>query len=120
MEHFSINALKNSKYFIENIRWDVTPKVFLSPKPASEDESKESIDTTYGYMLYVDLINDKPVLVIMQLKYVMSQTVGYIDDIPEDLLKEAMHCTETECIAGMYPLSEKLEDWLKKALGLSS
>ncbi len=116
----SIDILKKSKYFIENIRWDVTPKVFLSPKSTSENVSKKSIDTTYGYMLYVDFINEKPVLVIMKLKYVISQTVGYVDDIPEDLLREAMRCTETECVAGMYPLSEKLKDWLKKALGLSS
>jgi hypothetical protein len=119
MEHLRIDALKKSKYFIENIRWDVTPKIFLEPRISSGDEPENKIDTTYGYMLYVDLVKDKPTLLIMQLKHAMSQTVGYLDDIPEDLMRGAMHCEQSECIAGMYPLTEKLEKWLKKEFGLS-
>lgn len=114
----SINKLKNSKNFIDEIRWDITPRVFLEPA-SSSDESGKPIDITYGYMLYIDLIEDTPVMVIMQLKRLMSRTVGYVSDVPEDLLRESMHCLDSECIAGMYPLSEKLEAWLKKEFGLS-
>jgi hypothetical protein len=118
MIYLSIYALKESKHFIENIRWDVTPKIFLEPQVA-QDETGGSIDATHGYMLYVDLVNDKPALVIMQMKDMMSKTVGYVGDIPEDLLGEAMHCTESECVGGMYPLTDRLENWLKEKLGLS-
>lgn len=111
----SIDKLKNSKYFLENIRWDVTPKIFLEPRSSSGDV----VDTTHGYMLYVDLVKDKPTLVIMQLKDIMSKTVGYVSDIPEDMLKEALNCIATECVSGMYPIGEKLEGWLKREFGIS-
>jgi len=119
MKATSIRELKNQSYFLEHVRWEVTPKVFLSPKVTSEDGSVATIDTSYGYMLYVDLVDEKPAIIIMQLKELISKTVSYIDEAPEELLSEAMHCAGKECIGGMYPLTEKLENWLKKELGLS-
>jgi hypothetical protein len=74
---------------------------------------------TDGYMMYVEVINDSPVLVIMRNKYSMSKTVAYITDVPEDLLRESARCSPSECVAGMYPIARKLEDWLKKTLGTS-
>ncbi len=119
MELLSVNILKKSKPFVEDIRWEVTPKIFLDPKAASGGKPEECIDITHGYMLYVDIVKDKPALVIMQLKRVISKTVGYIYDIPDELLKKALQCDTAECIAGMYPLPEGLEQWLKKEFGLS-
>lgn len=119
MECLSINVLRKSKYFTEHIRWDVTPKVFLKPAISSGEEPEKKIDITYGYMLYVDLVRERPALLIMQLRQALSQTVGYIENVPEDLLEEAIGCPPSECIAGMYPLTEKLEKWLKKEFGLT-
>lgn len=115
MELLHINDLKKFQGFIQDIRWDVTPNIFLNPDSGSGEE----VDITHGYMLYVDVVNDIPALVIMQLKRIMSKTVGYIYDIPDELLKEATQCMDKECIGGMYPLSIGLEDWLKKEFGLS-
>ncbi len=112
----SINKLKDNQRFLENVRWELTPKLFMNPRSSPGDKPA---DITRGYMLYVDMVNNKPTLVIMQLKRMMSETVGYVSGVPEDLLREAMHCTGTECIAGMYPVTGKLEDWLKKELGVS-
>lgn len=119
MKLLSFHELKNSPLIINDIRWDVTPKIFINPSSAPVDESGKGVDITYGYMLYVDLMDDKPALVIMQLRRVISKTVGYILDIPEELLREAMHCVDSDCISGMYPLSEKLGEWLKKEFNLS-
>jgi len=115
MEEITIENLKKSRLFVDDIRWDVTPKIFLNPKTSSG----ETIDLTHGYMLYVDIADDKPVLVIMELKSIMSRTVGYICDVPDELLREAMGCEASECIGGMYPITEKLANWLKKGFGLS-
>ena len=115
MEIVNIDMLQNSSHFKENIRLDVTPKIFLDP---DSGPGSEPVDVTYGYMLYVDVINDRPALVIMQLKKITSKTVGYVYDLPEELLKEAMQCSSSECISGMYPLSEKLEAWLKQEFGV--
>lgn len=114
MEHVSIDNLKNSGYFSQNIRWDVTPRIFLNPLTATG----ETVDVAHGYMLYVDLVDDRPALVIMELKHPLSKTTAYMTDIPEDLLKGSMQCSASECIGGMYPLSRDLENWLKKEFGL--
>ncbi len=120
MEQVSINVLRDKKVFIENIRWDVTPKIFVSPgfsQQALEYEKAEGEKDKY--MLYVDSIHDKHVLMIMKLRYSYSTTVAYVTDIPADLLLEAANCLPGECVEGMFPLSKKLEAWLKKEFGLS-
>ncbi len=114
----SIEDLKKSPHITDEIRWDVTPKVFFDPSPAHDKTGNEP-DITYGYMLYVDLIDDKPALVIMQLRKIMSRTVGYVRDIPEELFKEAMQCPDSDSVGGMRPLPETLEPWLKKEFGLA-
>ncbi|HBH62930.1 MAG TPA: hypothetical protein DDX85_14585 [Nitrospiraceae bacterium] len=119
MRILSINDLKKDKSFVQGIRWDVTPKIFMNPSSAPRSESGKLIDITYGYMLYVDIVQEKPVLMIMLLKRMMSQNIGYIIDIPEDALSDAMNCKGTDCIGGMYPISGKLEEWLKKQLAVS-
>ena len=119
MEATTISELKQQSYFLEHVRWEVTPRVFLSPKVTSADGFVATIDTSYGYMLYVDLVDEMPAIIIMQLKELISKTVGFIDEAPEELLREAMQCAGKECIGGMYPLTEKIENWLKKELGLS-
>jgi hypothetical protein len=68
-------------------------------------------------MLYVELVDEKPAMVIMMLKPIVSKTVGYIDDIPGELLRESMNCASDECVQGMYPITGKLEQWLKKEFG---
>lgn len=115
MEQFTIEELKNSEKFIQNIRWDITPRKFLEPTLA---KSEEIGDKTDKYMLYVDIVFNKPQVVIMRLREHMSKTVGYIDGVPHELLKEALNCDKEECKAGMYPLTPMLEEWLKKRLGL--
>jgi hypothetical protein len=116
MELLNIEDLKKSKFFLENIRWDITPRLFVDPTSAGPGKTA---NISHGYMFYVDLINDRPALVVMQLKYAFSKTVGYIYEIPEDLLRESMRCEATECIVGMYPVTGRLVDWLKKAFGIS-
>lgn len=117
MELLTFEKIKNSKVFIDDIRWEVTPKIFLDPNAGQGDEP---VDLTHGYMLYVDMVLDRPALVIMMLKRIVSKTVGYIHDIPEDLMRDAMHCAEGECISGMYPLSDELVEWLKKEFDVTA
>ena len=115
-EKFSVKELCENKGFLEKIRWDVTPKILFKPRfPLAETEPYD----IEGFMFYVDVINKEPALVIMRNRGPVSKTAGYVEGVPEDLLLEAMNCAQGECIAGMYPITKKLEDWLKKELGLS-
>lgn len=111
----NLEKIKKTRAFVDNIRWDITPKIFIEPRSGAEGKP---VDTTEGYMLYVDIILERPAVVIMVLKPMMSKTAGYIYDVPLDMLKESMQCPD-ESVAGMYPLSEKLELWLKKEFGLT-
>ncbi len=115
MKYYAIKDLKVFRSFLDEIRWDVTPKIFMEPRFAAKDGGTTEIDIT-GYFFYVDLVLDEPTLVIMQNTPALSITVGYIQDVPRDLLDEAVQCAGEECQAGMYPLTKKLEAWLKKEL----
>ncbi|HDZ61544.1 MAG TPA: hypothetical protein ENH40_00150 [Nitrospirae bacterium] len=118
MKYYSINDLKVFKDFRDNIRWDVTPKIFIQPTYAKkEDGSNVKVDIN-GYMLYVDMVSSKPTVVIMKNGPSMSLTVGYIEAVPESLLNDALNCCASEeCITGMYPLTDALKAWLKKEIG---
>ena len=117
--NYTISELKESEKFLENIRWDMSPKKFLaSDASLQESGGDKSESSMIKYMLYVDVVYDKPALMIMRTRGSMSKTVGYIEDVPEDLLKEAMGCNKDECKSGMYPLTKELEAWLKKELAI--
>ncbi len=116
MVPLSMEKLKVSPGFIEDLRFDITPRLFVDPKSAPGDEPA---DLTHGYMLYIDLMDKKPVIMVMQMKSIVCRSVAYITDVPEELLRESMENAGTECAEGMYPLGEELENWLKKELGIS-
>ena len=106
---------KESPAFIEEIRFDISPRLFVDPKSAPG----EPADLTNGYFLYIDLKETSPVVMIMQMRSISCRTVGYISDVPEDLLKSAMESAGDEAISGMYPLGDELTAWLKKELNIS-
>ena len=98
----------------------LTGKIFGSPDFSKlEQEQERAGEGQEEYMFYIDRIYDKPGLMIMKLKFSYSETVVFVTDVPEDLLQEATKCPPDECAAGMYPISKKIEEWLKKELGLS-
>lgn len=117
MESFTISELRESKKFLEQIRWDVTPRMFFEP-PFSKKKKERPPADIEGFMFYIEIMNNMPVLTIMKNKKALSKTVGYVEGVPENLLKEALDCDKEECVAGMYPLTDKLEAWLKKELGM--
>lgn len=116
MEPLSIEKLKESRVFLKEIRFDITPRLFVDPKSAP---SGEPADIGYGYMLYIDLMKDRPVIMVMQMKQIICKSVGYITDAPQELLKSSMEGAGEECVEGMYPLSGELIIWLKKEFEIS-
>lgn len=116
MVPLSIEKLKVSPGFIEDLRFDITPRLFVDPKSAP---GGEPADITHGYMLYIDLMKERPVIMVMQMKSIICRSVAYITDIPEELLKKSMESAGIECAEGMYPLCEELVTWLKKELSIA-
>jgi hypothetical protein len=116
MVKLSIEDLKKSENFKTKIRWEVSPRVFFDPIAAAGGDPDKAVDVTHGYMLYVDIMEDRPAIVVMQLKQIISKTVGYLHDAPVDLMEEAMNCPEDQKIQGMCPLTGGLVEWLKREL----
>ena len=115
MVPLSMEKVKDSPGFIEDIRFDMTPKLFVDPKSAPG----EPADLSNGYFLYVDFKEKQPVIMVMQMRSIVCRTVAYITDVPEDLLKDALKCHPSNAPQGMYPLGDKLTAWLKKELNIS-
>ena len=116
MEPLSIEKVKVSPRFTEEIRFDMTPRLFVDPKSAPGDKPA---NLSHGYMLYIDLMENRPVVMVMQMKSIVCRSVGYITDVPDDLLKSAMESAGDECASGMYPLGDELTAWFKKELNIS-
>jgi hypothetical protein len=117
---YTVDELKESEKFLKSIQWDLTPKAFIAPGHSEhKTEHGGAGNAILTYMLYVDLLDNKPTVMIMKTRGGSSATAGCIEDVPEDLLKEAMGCKAEECASGMYPLTDKLNTWLKNKLGIS-
>ncbi len=115
MEPIKYDLFKDSPLIIEEIRWDFTPKMFVDPSSAPGDKPA---DLTYGYMLYIDVMRDKPILAIMKMRPMMCKTVAYIVDFPEDKLQTSYQQKDAAA-EGMYPMDEELKTWLKKEFNVS-
>lgn len=120
MEAISIKDLRESTYFKNNILWETTPvDIFGSSIPGHERSSREDMEPPRsGFLFYVDIFNNKPCLAIMKTSYEMTESVAYVEDIPDDLLQDSLNCPPEQSIDGMYPLADKLREWLKNQLNL--
>jgi hypothetical protein len=47
-----------------------------------------------------------------------AETVATIDEIPDDLIAEAIKENKQKEYFGMYPINNRIEEWLKKELGI--
>jgi len=115
-----LSRLKANKVFIENLRWDVTPKFLFKPRFIRGPEDCHLTEEIQGFMFYIERFDKEtpPALMIMKTYHLRSKTVGQIADVPEDLLLNAVGKEGVKDVAGMYPIDEALEAWLKAGLGL--
>lgn len=115
MEPIKYDLFKESPLIIEEIRWDMTPKMFVDPSSAPGDKPA---DLTYGYMLYIDIMKGRPILALMKLRPMICKSVAFISDFPEDKLLPSIQNKE-DAAEGMYPMNEELKTWLKKEFNVS-
>jgi hypothetical protein len=61
----------------------------------------------------------KPVLYLMcNTASGYAETIGKIDEIPDELIAEAIEENKDRVYFGMYPINKKIKDWLKRELGI--
>ena len=114
----SLNDIKKESFVIEHIRWDLEPKDLMEPRSSITDEGIKTRETIKGYVFYIDTMDKKPILFLMRHTAAdYAETLAQIDEIPQDLLLEAVKENKNKAYFGMYPINKKVEDWLKKELG---
>ena len=116
---YKLDRLGKMRVFLDNLRWDLTPEIIFKPRFIKPGEKCETAAETQGFMFYIDYMEDiKPALMILKTYELRSKTIGAVEDVPEELLTNAVKREGVKDITGMYPIDEKLEAWLKKAMGL--
>ncbi|MGB9715127.1 MAG: DVU0772 family protein [Thermodesulfovibrionales bacterium] len=115
----SLSDLKRAKWVHNHIIWDIEPKQLMEPKYKQIKEGKEDSKTIAGYLFYIDKMGKKPALFLM-LHTAMgyAETVAKIDEIPEELILEAIEENKNKEFFGMCPINKRIEEWLKKELGI--
>lgn len=116
----SLKDLKRDIFMHKHILWDVEPKQLMEPRCRIGEEGKETKKNIHGYIFYIDkMAGMKPVLYLMcNTASGYAETIGKIDEIPDELIAEAIEENKDRVYFGMYPINKKIKDWLKRELGI--
>ncbi len=115
----SLEDIKEEPFIIQNIRWDIEPKNLMEPRCQQTPEGLKLREPIKGYVFYIDTMDRKPALFLLRHTSIdFGETIAKIDEIPQDLLTEAIEENKDRAYFGMYPINAKIEQWLKKELGV--
>ena len=117
----NFDDIKKEPYVIENIRWDLEPKDIMGSKFIKTGAGVEVRDTIKGYVFYIEAMAEKdPILFLMRhTASEYGETAAKVDEIPKELLMEALEENKDRHYFGMYPINKKVEAWIKKELGVN-
>jgi hypothetical protein len=116
----SLADLKRSKHVHQHIIWNIEPKQLMEPRCRITEEGKQEIKTINGYLFYIDkMTSKKPALFLMcHTTMGYAETVAKVDEIPDELIAEAVEENKNKEYFGMYPINKNIESWLKQELGI--
>lgn len=115
----SFEDIKSEKFVIDNILWDINPKDLTEPRKKITMEGIEIRRRIKGYVFYIDTAGDTPMLFLMRhtaMDY--GETLALIEEIPQGLLIEAIEENRDKEYFKMYPINQKIKEWLKKEIGI--
>jgi len=116
----SLKGLRRNVGLLKSIVWDVEPKQLMEPRCSAPGAGQGQKKNLSGFFFYIERTGGaKPALYIMcHTESGCAETVGKIDEIPGDLLTEAVSENKGKEYFGMCPINKKIEDWLRKELGI--
>ena len=117
----SLNDLRKNRGLLKNIIWDIEPKRLMEPRCRITDAGEQERETIDGFLFYIDKMTGmKPALYLMcHTESGYAETVAKIDELPEELMQEAVDENRSKEYFGMYPINKKIEDWLRRELGIN-
>jgi len=118
-EILSLEQIKKEPFIIENILWDLQPKDLMEPRVKVCEGVTQVREPIKGYIFYIDTMDDNPMLFLMRHTAMdFAETLAKIDDVPRELLLEAIEENKDKAYFRMYPINRKVETWLRKELGV--
>lgn len=115
----SLSDIKKEQFVIEHVRWDIEPKDLMEPRYSITEEGVKTREPIKGYVFYIDTMDKKPILFLMRHTAAdYAETLAQIDEIPQELLLGAIEENKNKAYFGMCPINKKVEEWLKKELGV--
>jgi inorganic pyrophosphatase len=119
-ELLSLEDIKNDSFIKEHILWDMEPKDLMEPRRKITQEGEQKRAAIKGYVFYIDTTDKEPILFMMRhTANDYAETAAKIDDIPKELLLEAIEENKDRVYFKMYPLNRKVKEWLRKEMGIS-
>lgn len=114
-----LSDLKLRPEILSGIKLDVTPKMFMEPRFSSNKEDLKKLKEISGYMFYIETQCEPNALMLMKIgKTDISQTIGKIEELPEEMIQRAIENPVYPPEQGMYAITEEIKDWLRKELSL--
>jgi hypothetical protein len=115
----SLSDIKKEAFVIEHIIWDLTPKDLMEPRRSVTGEGLKTREPIKGYVFYIDTMDKKPALFLMRHTAAdYAETLAQIDEIPQELLQEAIEENKEKMYFGMCQINKRIEEWLKSELGV--
>jgi hypothetical protein len=118
--NLSLSSLKKNRFILEHILWDFEPKQLMQARCRIAGKGPEPATTPSGYILYIETMEKNPGLfLMMQNAAGYAETLGKINDVPDDLLAEAIQENRSMEYSKMFPINKRLKEWLKRELGIA-
>ncbi len=118
-ELLTFEDIKKDAYYIKHILWDYDPTKVMEPTVVQDGSKIVCKEPIKGYVFYIETSGKKPQLFLMKHKSnCFGETIAKIDEIPSELIQEALEENRNKIKYGMCPINEKIKNWLKKELGV--
>lgn len=118
-EMASFETVKQERFIIEHILWDIEPKDLMEPRRVLSQDGTKERGQIKGYVFYIDVTTGTPQLFLLRhTAGDYAETVCRVDDVPADLLQEAVAENSAKEYFKMYPINQKVRNWLKNELAV--
>ncbi len=116
---FGLEDIKKSADILSKIKLDVTPQILVQPRFQSLPEDLRKLKEIAGYMFYIEGECSPPALMLLKIGQTdITSTIAKIDEIPNELIQEAINSPVNPPVYGMYEITNNIKEWLRKELGI--